>query len=73
MRKADEVAGEAIAADVRGLPDPVGLELVGERVVERAAVARAAGVVLAVRADQQERVLDGLACPAGEVELEQVR
>ena len=56
LRQADEVAGEAIAADVGHLPGPVGVELVPERLVERAAVARAAGVVLAVRADEEERV-----------------
>ena len=35
-----------------------GLELVAQRLVERAAVARAARIVLAVRADEEERVVD---------------
>ena len=56
LRQADEVAGEAVAADVRALPDPVGLDLVAQRLVERPPVPRAARVVLAVGADEEERM-----------------
>jgi hypothetical protein len=55
----DEVAGETVAADVRGLPHPGWVDLVFEPVVERAAVFRAAPVSLPVRADDHERMLDG--------------
>src|SRR5262245_17750160 len=58
--QADEVAREPISTDVRRLPQPVGVDLVRQRVVERPAVARAAGIVLAVRAYQQQRVVDEL-------------
>ena len=71
LRQEDDVAGEAVAADVGGLPDPVLVGLLGERLVERAAVARAAAVVLAVRADEQQRVAERLA-GRGQVEPEQV-
>ena len=57
----DEVAREAVAADVRRLPGPAVLDLLAHRVVERAAVLGAAAVVLAVRADEEERVIDGRA------------
>src|SRR5207302_5493940 len=42
LRQADEVAGEAVAADVARLPDPIRIELVSQGLVERAAVAGAA-------------------------------
>lgn len=71
VREADEVAGEAIAADVRALPDGFLLELLRERFEQRPTVARAARVVLAVGADEKERLLDPL--PRGrEVEPPQV-
>jgi hypothetical protein len=54
----DEVAGEAVAADVRHLPDPFVLDLLAHRVVERTAELGATAVVLAVRADEEQRVLD---------------
>ena len=60
-RETEEVAGEAVAADVRRLPDGLLLDLLGERLEERPAEAGAARVVLAVRADEKERVLERLA------------
>jgi hypothetical protein len=57
VREADEIARKAIAADVRALPDGLLLELLRERFEQRAAVARAARVVLAVGADEKERLL----------------
>jgi hypothetical protein len=71
VRKADEVAGEAVAADVRALPDRLLFELLRERLEQRAPVPGAAGVVLAVRADQEERLRDRVA-RGGEVERAQV-
>ena len=62
FRQADEVAREPVASDVRDLPDPVGRELVAQRLVERPPVARAARIVLAVRADEEERMFDRRAC-----------
>ncbi len=58
LGQADEVPREAIAADVRRLPGPLRFELVTERLVERAAVPRAAGIVLPVGADEEERLVD---------------
>jgi hypothetical protein len=43
---------------VRRLPDPLRFELVTESLVERAAVARAARIVLPVGADEEERMVD---------------
>ena len=60
-RETEEVAGEAVAADVRRLPNGLLLDLLGERLEERTAVAGAARVVLAVRADEKERALERLA------------
>ena len=60
-RETEEVAGEAVTADVGRLPDGLLLDLLGERLEERPAEAGAARVVLAVRADEKERVLEGLA------------
>ncbi len=60
-RETEKVAGEAIAADVGRLPNGLLLDLLGERLEERTAVARAARVVLAVRADEKERALERLA------------
>jgi hypothetical protein len=54
----DDVAGEAVAAHVRRLPDPFGVDLPLQPVVERPPVLRAAAVALSVRADDEERVLD---------------
>ena len=61
LRQADEVSREAIAADVRHLPGPVGLELVPQRLVQRPAKTGAARIVLAVRADEKERLRRGAA------------
>ena len=58
VREHDDVAGEAVAADVRRLPDAARVGLVPQRVVERPPVQRAAAVALAVRADEEERPLD---------------
>ncbi len=60
VREHDDVAGEAVAADVGRLPDLAGRSGRAERVVQRAPVARAAAVALAVRADDEERVRDRL-------------
>ena len=58
----DEVAGEAVAADVRATARPSPSSTCSrERLVERPAVAGAAAVVLAVRADEEERMVDRLA------------
>ena len=54
----NEVAGEAVAADVRRLPGPAVLHLLADGVVERPAELGAAAVVLAVRADEEERMVD---------------
>src|SRR4029079_913886 len=70
LRQADEVACETVASDVRDLPGPVRIELVPERFVQRSAVAGAARVVLAVGADEEERVAGGVA--GEEVEPAQV-
>src|SRR5918994_2824623 len=59
LREADDAAGEAVAADVRGLPDPRRLRLGAQALVELMAVLRAASVTLSVRTDDEERVLDG--------------
>jgi hypothetical protein len=56
--QADQIAGEAVAAEVARLPDPPLVQLVAQRLVERPAVARAAGVVLAVGAHDQERMVE---------------
>jgi hypothetical protein len=58
VRKDDEIACEAIAADVARLPRPARFHLFPYGVVERTAVLGAAAVVLAVRADEEERLLD---------------
>src|SRR5918994_3990741 len=59
LRETDDVPGEAIAADVRRLPDPRRLRLGAQTLVELMAVLRAAPVTLSVRTDDEERVLDG--------------
>jgi len=69
--KRDEIASEPIAADVGRLPHPLLVDLLAHRVVERPAVLRAAAVVLAVRADEEKRMVDRIA-GAREVDLEQV-
>src|SRR6185295_11848842 len=56
LREADEVAGEPVAADVCHLPHGLLLDLLGKCLEERTSVARAARVVLAVRADEEELV-----------------
>jgi len=67
----DEVAREAVAADVRRLPDPALLDLLADGVVEGPPVLGTAAVVLSVRADEEERMPDRL--PRGlEVEPDQV-
>jgi hypothetical protein len=71
VRKAHEIAGEAVAPDVGALPDRLLLELLRERLEQRASVPGAAGVVLAVRADEEERLPDRVA-RGGQVERAQV-
>ena len=63
LREADEIPGEAVAPHMRYLPHPLGIELVPQPLVERAAVPRAAGVVLAVCANEEERVAGRLTFP----------
>ena len=67
----DDVAGETVAADVRRLPHPAVLDLLAHRVVERPAELGAAAVVLAVRADEEERMVDR-AAGRREVEPDQI-
>ncbi len=57
LRENDDVACEAVAADVGRLPHTVGLRRSAEGVVEWPAVPRAARVTLAVRADHEQRFL----------------
>src|SRR5919106_1648485 len=59
LGKHDDVAGEAVAAHVRGLPHVARLRLAAQRLVERLPELRAATVALAVRADDEERMVDG--------------
>ena len=54
----NEIPGEAVAADVRRLPHPRGVDLSLQPVVERPPVLRAAAVSLPVGAHDHERVLD---------------
>src|SRR5205823_3897174 len=72
FRQEDDVSGEAVAAEVRRLPDPVVLSLLLQRLVQRPPGAGAAAVVLAVGADDEERVFERLLPAAGHVEVEQV-
>jgi hypothetical protein len=78
LREADDVAGEAVAADVRRLPDRFRPARATERLVEGSPVLRAAAVALAVRADDQERLVDGDGRRAasgergGEVEVDEI-
>src|SRR5215210_8340358 len=67
VRHHDEVACKPVAADVGRLPDPFVLDLLAYGVVERPAELRAAAVVLAVRADEEERVVDR---PPGRSEID---
>ena len=69
--KDDEVAGEPVTADVGRLPDPLLVDLLAHGVVERPAELRAAAIVLAMGAHEEERVLD-LIAGARKIELEQV-
>ena len=71
FREHDEVSREAVATDVCRLPDPLIVDLLGHGVVERPAVPGATAVVLAVRADEEEWVLDPRAC-AVEIHADQV-
>ena len=65
VREHDDVAGEAVAPDVRRLPDALRVGLVPQRVVDRPPVQRAAAVALAVRADEEQRPRPtALAAPA---------
>lgn len=59
LGETDEVAREPVAAEMARLPDPALVQFVAQRLVQRPSVARAAGVVLAVGADDQERMVDG--------------
>ncbi len=67
VRERDDVSGEPVAPDVRRLPRPALLDLLAQRFVDRTAVPGAAAVVLAVRADEEDRVLDEC---AGDPEVE---
>ena len=58
LRLDDDVAREAVAADVRRLPDPVGVHPLAQSVVDGHAVLGAAAVALPVRADDEERVVE---------------
>ena len=55
VRQAHEVAREPMAAEVGAFPDPLGV-LGGQRGDEGASAQGAAGVALAIRADQEDRV-----------------
>src|SRR5581483_4602543 len=61
LRQADDVPRETVAADVAALPHPVRVGLIGQGLVDGPTVARAAAVVLAVRAGQEQRMPDRLA------------
>jgi hypothetical protein len=67
----DEIAREAVAADMGRLPDPAVVDLLANRVVERPPVLGTAAVVLPVRADEEERMADRRARGL-EVESDQV-
>jgi hypothetical protein len=71
VRQGDEVACEPVAADMGRLPHPFVVDELAHGVVERPAVDGAAAVVLAVRADEEEGVLDR-GSGARHVELEQI-
>jgi hypothetical protein len=60
VRKRDEIPGEPVAADMGALPGRRLVQLLADRLPERTAVARAARVVLPVRADEEERLVDRL-------------
>jgi hypothetical protein len=53
VREADKVPGEAVAADVSRLPNPLLVDLLCEALEQWAAVACATGIVLAVGADEE--------------------
>ena len=67
----DEVAGEPVATDVRRLPHPLLVDLLAHGGIERPAELRAATVVLPMRADEEEGVVDGVA-GACELDSEQI-
>src|SRR5687768_17407544 len=67
-REAQQIAREAVAADVGRLPHVLLFGLLGERIEQRAPSSRAARVVLAVRADEEERTVERLSRPR-EVEI----
>src|SRR5439155_6074611 len=58
VREHDEVPGESVSADVGGLPDPGLVGLGTDLVVERPPEPGTAAVSLAVRADDEEGVVD---------------
>src|SRR5437016_3706868 len=70
LREHDEIAGEPVASYVRALPGPAWFGLLCDRFVERPPVPRTAAIVLAVGADEQERMRDEVTL-GGEVEVEQ--
>jgi hypothetical protein len=76
VREGDEVACEAVAADVRALPDAVCLRLYPQLLVDRPAVPRAAAITLPVRADDEERLAErrrgARRDQRGEVDVEQL-
>jgi hypothetical protein len=63
--QADGVGGEAVAADVSALPGRLRAELLAETLEERTAVARAARIVLPVRAGEEEWLVDLGGCSPG--------
>ena len=62
VRERDEVPGEPVAADVGALPRGGLVQLLADPLPQRAPVPRAAAVVLPVRADEKERLVERLGC-----------
>ena len=58
VRERDEIPGEPVAADVGALPGGRLVQLFADSLPERAPVPRAAAVVLSVRADEKERLVE---------------
>jgi hypothetical protein len=74
LREANEVTGEAVAADVARLPDPILLGFLAQAVVQRTPVAGTAAVPLPVGANDEEWMVDRLGgrCEVKRRELLQV-
>ena len=58
MGEHDEVPGEPVAADMGALPRGGLVQLLADSLPQRAPVPRAAAVVLPVRADEKERLVE---------------